>query len=126
MIPCRRNDCNEWIDPTQGEVCAKCAPRKTAKTRSNRGYDALEMIGAGVVSPRRVLVHRPKSVRRSTPVNIYNDYSLSDMKDELELSRRTPTEHKPVNPNASYADTQAIMREKLRNIAGTIRMGEQD
>lgn len=124
MIPCRRNDCNEWIDPAQGEVCAKCAPSK--KPAQRRAYDALEMIGAGVVSPRRILVHRPKSVRRTTATNIYNMYSYSDMRDEMELERRKPRESRTTNPNASYADIQADMRARLRNIAGTLGENDRD
>jgi hypothetical protein len=127
MIPCRRNDCNEWIDPVQGELCAKCAPaQKPVKPR--RAYDALEMRGAGVVSPRRILVTRPKSIRRSTPVNIYTDYSYSMMRDESELDNRRKTV-----PSAQHGKTVAETRAerraqtvKLLNIAGTLGENDRD
>ena len=128
MIPCRNANCQEWIDPIRGDYCETCEPTPKQRTRKTTGYDALEVRGIGIVSPRRILVHRPKSVRRNTPVNVYTDTSYSDMRDIAELEKRRKSAPRDTS-GKSVADINAERRTRLNNllsIAGTLGENDRD
>lgn len=128
MIPCRRSDCTEWIDPTEGDYCTKHRPTPKPTRKPTRGYDALEVAGIGIVTTRRILVHRPKSVRRNTGANPYTGVSYSDMRDIAELERRIPRVPES-RPGKSVAEARAERRAetlRLLGIAGTLGENDRD
>lgn len=86
MNPCSLIECNRWtehqycwehVDLTDSQESAKITKKPTT------AYDALpeQVRGIGVVTTRRIMVNRIKSVRRNNPVSYYNMFSIDMMKD---------------------------------------------
>lgn len=128
MRPCGMSDCTEWCDDSQA-WCDK-HKRAIAPVKQTRAYDALpeQVRGIGVVTTRRILVNRPKSVRRSTPRNAFSEWSYSDMRDSAELDRRKRTVPR-AEVGKTVADARAERRAqtiKLLGIAGTLGEGDRD
>ena len=119
MIPCRNANCIEWTEPTQ-DYCEKCRP--TPKVRKpTRGYDALEVAGIGVVTTRRILVTRPRSIRRNYGTRHDHGFSVSDARDDAELDRRKRTVPES-KPGKSVAEARAERRAdtlRLLKLANT-------
>lgn len=127
MIPCRNANCQNWIDPVSGDYCESCNPTPKPRKPSAQ-YDALEVRGIGIVSPRRILVHRPKSVRRNYGTANPSGVSYSDMRDIAELERRKRTV-----PKSEHGKTVAEVRAERRaanmrllGIAGTLGENDRD
>jgi hypothetical protein len=129
MRPCGMADCTEWCDDAQ-VWCAKHTRTLAPTPKPTHAYDAdsTQVRGIGVVTTRRILAHRPRSIRRSSPVSIFTDWSYSMQRDLDELERRIPRESRDANTR-TVADVHAENRARtiaLLKTAGTIRMGEQD
>lgn len=86
MNPCGLIECNRF---TAHEYCwehahlTTTAKSATVKKKSTTAYDALpeQVRGIGVVTTRRIMHTRIKSVRRNNPVSYYNMFSIDMMKD---------------------------------------------
>lgn len=118
MQPCNYAGCGRWIE--FGEYCPEHTPApKSTRSKSARGYDALEVRGIGIVSPRRILVHRPKSVRRNMPQNFDTGFSLDMMRDY-----DTPTRTRIIRANPTTIPQNATMREKIAHLRQIASLGE--
>lgn len=126
MKPCNMADCTEWCDDSQ-TWCADHT-RALAKPRSTRGYDALpeQVRGIGIVTTRRILVTRPKSVRRSYGTSALSGVSYSDMRDIAELERRKPKQIPEKREGMTFAQAKAARRNNLLAIVGTLGENDRD
>jgi len=126
MRPCGMSQCTEWCDDSE----AWCETHKRAITppRKRTAYDALpeQVRGIGIVTTRRILVHRPKSVRRSMGTSSLSGFSYSDMRDLAELERRTPKNIPAPKSGMSVAAAKIERRNALLNIVGTLGEGDRD
>lgn len=96
MNPCNVIECPRWT--SIGDTCFEHAtptanPTVAPKSsKSSRGYDALpeQVAGIGVVTTRRIMVTRIKSVRRNGPVSYYTGFSEDMMRDSDTGRIRSP------------------------------------
>lgn len=128
MKPCGMADCQDWC--ADSEAWCDAHKRAIAPPRKRTAYDALpeQVRGIGVVTTRRILVHRPKSVRRSMPVNQFSDWSYSMQRDLTELERRKRTIPRDTT-GKTVAEARASRRAqtiKLLGIVGTLGEGDRD
>lgn len=119
MQPCANPDCTRW---SEAEYCVhhraslKLAECESVLRKPTRAYDALpeQVRGIGVITTRRVLAHRPRSVRRNLPVSIDTGFSPDMLRDMLKRGG-TFGKIKTTNPTIVAEDHNA----KLRQIART-------